>query len=484
MTPPLHMRRPPLMQPDELERIEQAALGILQEHGIRVLEDDLRAELSGKGFAEGGGRVRLEEAVVREFLEEERRRNGNRFAEGPADPDVDADLTVSVSPYPQHVHDLDSDTLVPYTTERLIEATKLVDALAERGLVSIPPGCPCDVAPALQPVLQYWIGATYSRQGKRPVDAKSEAGMAHVMAMADVLGHPLEWLPVYLFSPLTLSGESLRCVLRFRERLRGIGVSSMPSVGLTAPVAVGDAFALAAAEVIGSAILVRELVDLPVRWSVNLFPVDLRTMAMVFGSPESHLLELAGNEVDAFLKGTRWHPSASNIHTNAKLPGAQACAEKSSTMTAGALLGARHFGSVGTLSLDEVFSPEQLVYDMEMTDHVRRLVAGVVGKCDPESCVEQVSEALEAGSFAGLDETLDGYRDFYWHPELFERSFLPAWQAKGAPDPRRRAKAIVAELVTRHDYRLPVEQQRGIDDVLNRARHELGDGRTYPFPRR
>jgi trimethylamine:corrinoid methyltransferase-like protein len=295
--------------------------------------------------------------------------------------------------------------------------------------------------------------------------------MPYIMEMGEVLGNPLKALPIYVFSPLTLGGESLDCVMRFRDRLSSVNVSNMPSLGCTAPINVGDAFALAAAEVIGAAILLKEITDLPVGWGFGVFPIDLRTLAMVFGSPENFLLQLVTSEVRAYFHGTEWYPAAGNIHTIASFPGAQACAEKTSLMTAGALLGARSFGSVGLLSLDEVFSAEQLVYDLEIRDHTQRLVQGIDGDCDPERCLNDVMEGIQHKSFVPLESTVESYRQFYWHPELFNRQFFSA--SEGAKTDREKAHEMIRTLLSQHEYELKPELRSELDKIVTKAKAEL-----------
>ena len=467
---PFIVQRPPLLSMGQLKRIEEAMLRILEEVGIAVLDKAVLEHLASRSFLVKEDRVRIQRKLAMEFLDAERTRNGNSFSESPQPVESSSSqIGVSVLRYPQHVHDVETDAIVPFTTERLIEATKLLDVLSLTG----PPGCPVDVALPVQPVVQYWIGATYSGHAQGPVDPKSSETMPYIMEMAEVLGNPLRSLPVYVFSPLTLGGESLKCVLKFRERLSSVHVSDMASVGCTVPIHTGDALALSTAEVIGSAILLKEIIELPVHWSIRICPIDLRSMAMVLGSPEDFLLQLTLAEVNAYFHGTRWYPAAGSIHTNAKLPGAQACAEKSSLMTAGALLGARSFGAVGTLSLDEVFSAEQLLYDLEIKEHVGRLVEGIDGECDPERCLRDVIEGLGQKTFVGLESTLENYRDFYWHPKLFERRFLSAWQEQGSKTIRGRTHARIRKLLDQHEYELDRDLQRELDRVLDRAKVEL-----------
>ena len=471
---PLIVQRPAIFSIDQLEQMEEAMMRILEDVGVAVLDDSLFQKLSSCGFPVKDNRIVVERKLVREFLQAERKRNGNRFSEGQKRPEIsDSQITLSVSEYPQHVHDIETDQLVPFTTERVIEAAKQVDVLASRGIISRPPGCPVDVPPQLQPIMQYWIGAVYSRHGQNPVDPKSLESFSYMMEMAEVLDSPRRSLPVYVFSPLTLGGESLRCVLEFKDKLSSVNVSDMPSLGCTAPVNIGDAAALAAAEVIGASILVREIVDLPVHWHLRLCSINLHSLAMVFGSPEDLLLQLANLEINAYFHGAQWSPASGFIHTNAKLPGAQACAEKASLMTASALLGQRNFYVAGTLSLDEVFSAEQLLYDLEIKDHVQRIVEGVDGDCDPERCLQDVRDGIDQRGFVGADATLKNYNDVYWFPKLFERNLLAAWQGEGSVSIRKRAHDMIRKLSGQHDYELDPKRRAELDKILDRARREF-----------
>jgi trimethylamine:corrinoid methyltransferase-like protein len=457
--------------------MEEAAIRILGEIGIGVNDEFALATIAKAGFKPSGGRFKLDRATIKAFIGEERKRNGNSYVEVPPPYDPgNAPLTVFVAQYPPFVHDPETDKIVPFTRETLVPAVKLLDTLADRGVTSGLPGVLSDVPPVIQTVEGYWIAATHSRHGSQPVDPKNEFAVPYVMDMADALGHPMRHLPVYMFSPLNLTGESLRCVLKYRDRLEGISVSGMPAPGSTAPINVGDALAMSAAEAVGGAIIMRAVLGKPVWWGIDIFPVDLRSMAMIYGSPENFLFHLLFAEVNAYFHGEVWYPAAGNIHTMAKLPGAQACAEKMGIMTAGALLGERQFGAAGTLAMDEVFSAEQLMYDLEIKDHVQRLVSPIDADCDPDRATAVVREGVAANSFAGLDSTQESYKDLYWHPALFERDFLKQWQAGGAVTIRKRARDMIRELGTRHSFRLEEGKQKAIDAILARARADVQKG--------
>ena len=471
---PLVLDRPAMLSVADLERIEDAAGRILREVGMEVRGRDVADRLAARGFRATDGRVRIEPALFRAFLREERERHGRAFSTRaePPRPETSA-ITVGISNYALHVHDLATDRIVPFSTERLVEATKLADVLSERGVRATAPGTPTDVPGPLQPVVQLWVSATHSRHGRHPIDIKSAASLPHVVAMTEVLGQPLEFIAVYVFTPLALCGESLACALGLGKRLKRVGVAAMPALGSTASIRAGDAFALAAAEVVGGAILVRELLGIQPQWFVGLFPADMRSLMQVFGSPENFLLQLMSSEVNAFLHGQAWRPGAANVHVMAKMPGPQACAERAALLAAGALLGERYFANVGTLSLDEVFSAEQLLWDLEIKDGAERLVRGMDGACDPARCLGDLAEALASGSFAALEATRDACRQVYWQPRFFERRSLAGWQAAGEPDVRLAVHDEVRRCVARHDYALPPDEQRAIDAILARARADL-----------
>jgi trimethylamine--corrinoid protein Co-methyltransferase len=250
-------------------------------------------------------------------------------------------------------------------------------------------------------------------------------------------------------------------------------VSSYPTAGCTGPVRPAETFALAVAEVMGSALILRECLEVKVAWEVAAYSFDLRGLAMSYGSPEGLLLEIASREVNAYFHGERWWPHLYNTgSTLAKLPDPQAGAEKMSYMTMAALWGATVLPFAGCLSYSEVFSPMQLLADLEMKDHVERLVQGLDTGCDPEACLEDVRTGMESG-FISLDRTLDLYRDLYWHPRLFDRRFLGPWKSDSCPSFERRAREMIRVLVARHDYEPAADVRKEIGRIYRRAEQEL-----------
>lgn len=478
-TPYQHQVATDFLDDAMLQRLHETALRILSEIGLEVAHEGARESMSAAGFRVSGDRVFFAPHVVDEYLEERRRRLvSERGLAPPAPPPADDyKLHLSVGVYAHHVHDLNADRIVPYTCDSLTEMTKLVDVLEERALHSAAPGYPLDLPPALQPIAKYRIGALYSRHGEWPVDPISERSIPYVFDMADALGHSIRSLPVYVFSPLRLAGESLGVVMKYRDHLDAVHVSAMPSVGATVPIMPFGALAVAIAEVLGGFVTMAVVTGLPVEFGIGLHAFDLRFGTMVFGSPEAYLFGQLGPIVNEFYDSGRPRRrhlglAAGGTHSRANFPNAQAAAEKAAIMTTGALIGVRHFDGIGILSVDEVFSPEQVLVDCEIKDQVERLIGGLDMTDGGYDWVQEVRRGVE-GSFLTLESTLDHYRDTYWHPELFDRGFLAAYGYEGRLKLARRAREMVRQYIARHEYEPPAAVRHAVDRIWQRAVREL-----------
>ncbi len=466
-TVPLRFTRGELISLDQAARVHELAKRILHEIGLEFRHPEALERLQAKGFRTKGDRVLFEPAIVEEYVSEMRRRISSWSAPDSA-PD-EGRLTLSVSSYSLYVHDLETDHVVPYTTDRLIEMCKLIDTLADDGVSGAPPGIPTDEHPDIQPVAQYRIAALYARQGATPVDPTSARTVNHLLDMAEVMGRPIHSLPVYMPTPLRMGGESLDVVLACVDRLSHIVVSSMPSTGATAPIHPFGALALGAAELMGGMVTLRILTDKPTSFAVGVFPFDLRAGTMVFGSPENMLFQMLCADFNRFYGWSRSREPG-NIHVMAKLPDTQSAAEKAAIMTAGAFLGARHFYCAGTLSLDEIFSPEQLLVDCEIRDWVQRAIQGVwMGEEAVDDWLEEIQAGVQRG-FMALDSTLDHYRRHTWYPQRFQRNAIGPWSAEGQPRLSDRLRDEVRRRIAAHDFELDADRRRKIEQICQAAR--------------
>jgi trimethylamine:corrinoid methyltransferase-like protein len=464
--PPFLLTRPALIDSGQSERIHALAKRILAEIGLEILDMEHREKLASAGFTLRDNRLLLDPALVDEHVAEMRRRLQAEQSGG--EKGLSDSLTVSVSSYALFSHNLDTGAVEPMTTLNLIENTKLLDSLAEDGVYGVPPGIPTDVHPDLQPLAQYRIAANYARQGATPVDPTAPHTARFLLEMAAAMGHPMHSLPVYLPTPLRLGGESLAVVMSCLDQLDHIWVSSMPATGLSSPTQPFGALALAAAEVLGGMIAVKTLTGKPVTCGVQIFPGDLREGSMVFGSPENMRFQMLSDDFSTFY-GRPWGSAPGNFHVMAKMPDVQSAAEKAAIMMFGASLGARHFSCAGTLSLDEIFSGEQLLLDCEIRDWVQTAVRGIdLGENECTEWLEEIRRGVER-NFMELDSTLDNHQKHIWYPRRFTRKAIGPWLEEGQPKLSDRLRAEAKRRIARHQFELDADKKRELERIYTAA---------------
>jgi trimethylamine:corrinoid methyltransferase-like protein len=142
-------------------------------------------------------------------------------------------------------------------------------------------------------------------------------------------------------------------------------------------------------------------------------------------------------------------------------------------MALGAFLGARHFGSAGTLSLDDIFSPVQLLADCEIRDWVQRAVQGV---WLDEEAVDDWAAEVQSGirqGFMMLDSTLDHYKRHVWYPRHQERRGAGPWLAEGQPRLTDRLRDQVRQRIAAHDFELDADRRREIERLYQAAREAV-----------
>jgi trimethylamine:corrinoid methyltransferase-like protein len=160
-----------------------------------------------------------------------------------------------------------------------------------------------------------------------------------------------------------------------------------------------------------------------------------------------------------------------------KIMDVQSAADKAAIMAVGAFMGARWLGAAGTLSLDEIFSPEQLLLDCEIRDWVERAIRGVdLGEDDVEDWLAETRAGIQRG-FMGLDGTLNDYRlsktgpqgGQVWYPRRFTRNAIGAWRAAGEPRLQDRLRDEVRQRIAGYTYELTDSRRDEIERIYRAA---------------
>ena len=134
----------------------------------------------------------------------------------------------------------------------------------------------------------------------------------------------------------------------------------------------------------------------------------------------------------------------------------------------GALAGSKVFYGGGLLSLDELFSPLQLVIDCEIRDYAQRLAAGFEFS-EETLAVPVIEEAIrEDGNFLVQEQTLTQYQRMYWMPRLFDYGMMGGHLAGETKDAVEAAREVMKQAIGRYDFALPEDVRRKIDAVYQK----------------
>jgi len=462
----------------DIEQMHQAALRVLSEVGLSVENPAALKVLADAGARVVGQRAFFEPSFVQEQLaairqvREAERGTTPRLHQAGADGagEYPRRLTVTVGDMCQYYHGPLTDEIELMTTADLIEATRCVESMHDVGLGGYVPGVPRDVPYQLQALVEYRIGAEFTRHITLDTLNPPEA-LDYLFEMAEAFGDPLESGGMFSVSPLRLSGYEFDVAVRHAARWKRFWVTTYPMVGATAPIRLRSAWVLSIAEALGGAVTLHLVGGgKPVHVSIGMFPFDLRTFGAVGGMPECAWMYWASAQITRY-----YDPSAGYsmmLSTQAKRPGPQAGLEKGLAGTFGVMTGCNDLHYAGVMSFDDIFSPEQMVLDCELRDALEQLARGIPPQTAAQ-WVEDIREGIGSG-YTAVDTTLDHYHDTYWFPRLLDRTTWHTFQAgRGKPE-RECVREELRSRLDRYDYRPPQPAIQEVRRIFAEAWKRLG----------
>lgn len=208
------------------------------------------------------------------------------------------------------------------------------------------------------------------------------------------------------------------------------------------------------------------------RWTLggSLTPLDMRTTIQPYGRPEMLLANLAN------LQLARHYGVPGSAHTgltDAKLPSNEAGVQKLLTALPCILTGGGNI-EPGLLSIDEVFSPIQMIIDAELVGAVRRVLRGFDVN-DETLAVDLIDEIGPGGVFIGTKHTAKHFRKAHWQPQIWSREMLQRWLADDRKVDADRALDVWHDLMAQPDPEpgISPETEAQLQSVVERADRHL-----------
>jgi len=455
---------------EQIETIHRNMLRIVSEVGMKIESDPMLEKL-----AEFGGAVDRAESIVRfspEFVE--------AFIADSTRVDWDAiepHLNASGGMYVGRYLDPETDRFEHWTEERIAKYVKLAHYLPEIDGAHML-GCPIQELPAVaHPLWQRYLAWKYgARSGGSIWDIRLCPYIEEMCSvMAEATGKkPVDYFAgsVYLNSPLRLAASEAEHFLYFGDRGMSVGIGHMMSAGGSAPTTLAGAITLFLAESMFINIIRRayggaKTLATPCTISV----LDMKSLMYPYGRPERVIANVMMAQV------ARWYGASYSGHcghSDAKRPSCEAGAQKVMTALPVLMVGGRASIASGLLSVDEVFSPIQMILDNEIVAALRRIIRGCK-ITDETIAVDLIKGVGPGGFFTDTDHTARTFRTEQWQPTLWAQEMYDAWANGEAKADAERAVDLYYDIMSRPDPPRPIsdETEQALRGIVEDAARKL-----------
>ncbi|WP_286193795.1 trimethylamine methyltransferase family protein [Tropicibacter sp. R16_0] len=219
--------------------------------------------------------------------------------------------------------------------------------------------------------------------------------------------------------------------------------------GATAPVSMIAAVTQAYSEVlVGCALAQLVRPGSPVVFGNFVTTVDLKSGSPSFGTPESALASYVAGQL---ARRVGLPIRCSGAFTSSKVPDGQAMMESVTALHAAVLSGANFvLQSAGWLEGALTMSYEKLVMDADYLGAMHRCLGGL--PLDDEAfAMDAFAEVGPGGHFFGCGHTMRNYETAFYDAELSDTQSFETWSERGSPDSMRRANRKWKEDLQRYE---------------------------------
>lgn len=463
---------------DELQRIFDTALDLLDRLGVGEVPRRLRDDLLAVGAREqGNGRVVFPPDLVGKAIDNAAKTfvlhgrddsrsievGGNRVFFGTGGAAV-------------QTLDMESGLYRPSTLRDLHDFTRLQDTLANVSWFTR-----CCVATDVPDPFDLDVNTAYALiRGTTKPTATAFTLADHVAPIVEMLDIAAGGLGAFsrrpfmkahispVISPMRFGEDAVDVVYECIRHNIPISCITAAQAGATAPATLAGFLAQSLAETLASLVMVHAIEPgFPMVFSNWPLVVDLRTGAFSGGSGETAVLNAASAQI------SNWLGLPSGVAcsmTDAKAIDAQYGMEKGLTSLAAALAGGNLiYESSGMTASLLGASFEAFVLDDEMHSHTYRALRGI--EVSEENLgFEAICDAvLGDGHFLGSQHTFQAMEQDYFYPTLADRAAPRSWAEGGAHDAWSRAKARAKDILQNHNPAYLSDEQ----DAAIRARFRI-----------
>ena len=456
---------------DGIAAIHDGAMRILEEIGIEFLNTEALAILKAAGCTVEGENVRMGRDFVMEMVTKAPR----SFTLTPRNPE--RRLTVGGNTLlfgnvssPPNYWDLALGRKVPGTREYCADLLKLSQYFNCIHFVGGYPVEPQDIHPSVRHLdvlfdkltLTDKVAHAYALGAERVEDVMEMVRIAGGLSHEEFDASPRMYTNINSTSPLKHDTPMLDGWMRLARRGQGLVVTPFTLAGAMAPVTMAGAVAQSLAEAL-CAVVLAQVIRPGAPCVIGTFTsnVDMKSGAPAFGTPEyMRATQMTGQMVRHY-----GLPMRSSGVCAANVPDGQAMWETSNSLWAAVQSGTNMvYHAAGWLEGGLIASPEKMVMDCEVIQHIQRYMDPAICATGPdEIALDAIREVGHAGHFFGIAHTQERYTTAFYQPFLSDWKNYEGWEAAGAVWTPERAHGIFRRIVAAFE---PPPMEAAIRDEL------------------
>ena len=443
----------------ELLRIHEAALAVLANTGVQIVDSECRDILSQAG-------ARVDTVLDRVYFPRDLVEKGLQLANQHVilyarDPDHDLDLSANkvylgTGGAAVKVLDLQTGHARESVLRDLYDIGRLVDVL-ENIHFYLRPVVARDVASEEIDINTFY--ACFAGTGKHvmgscyyPENVAELIKLATMIAGDEAAFHRRPFFSLnlgYVVSPLRFAPETVQTLTTAVRAGLPVSLVSAPQSGATSPAALVGTLVQTIAEELAGITYVQLLAPgHPLLMGGMPLVSDLRTGSTVGGSAELALMNAAATQLTHFYNLPIYNTCGL---TDSKVPDVQAGYEKGITVAATALAGANYnHHAAGMLESMLAVAYEQYVIDDDLGAQIMRLVRGLEVNDETLSLDVIHEAALGDGHYLGSAQTLAMMQSEYVYPHTADRANRENWEDAGAKDMRELARLKAGDILRAH----------------------------------
>jgi trimethylamine--corrinoid protein Co-methyltransferase len=473
----LSLRRGPtigVLPQGGLERVVEAAFGVLQTVGVAIGARAIRDELAAAGV-EVGDRARFPAALLEDALHLVPREM--LFAARDPANDLAVDGTqgwLSTGGRAGTFVDHATDERRGSTEADVVTVSRLADAIPQLGFVG-PSAAALDVpagARALHELHAQVANTAKHVQLEIPVEASNAEAIVEIARAVAGGEETLRARPVVSAllptrSPLAFEDGGLEVALSLARAGVPCGFVAQPVAGTSVPVTLAGALVSACAEVLAGIATLELLVPgAPTSFGTRPLLAPGAGGEPAPGGSHGLLFQMAWMQIARRLG---LPALAGAFATGARSSDWQAGIETGLSATACWMTGPDLLAAAGARDGGREFSPVAMLLDAELFDLVRRIPLGF--EVDEDALALELIEKVGPGEhFLGEPHTLRHMREF-WTSRYMDTEPWEIWEEGGKPQPPQRAAERARELLDSHE---PTPLPPAVDDRIREviAEHE------------